>query len=83
MFWPDGCLDPITGQTLVDIAFGHKDKWVYPHIPNTYLSLNRAVPLFRVYEPINRSEELWVIFRNADDTNVHTCSLAVTVEGVE
>lgn len=83
MNWPSGCEDIATGEGLVDIAFGHKDKWVFPHIPNTFLCLSNTTPLFRISEPVGKGEELWVVFRNADLVNVHTVSVAVTIEGVE
>ena len=83
MHWPEGCEDVATGEGLVDIAFGHSDKWILPHAPNTFLSLSKATPLFRVSEPVIKGEELWVVLRNADNANIHAVAITVTVEGVE
>lgn len=83
MHWPEGCEDVATGEGLVDIAFGHSDKWILPHVPNTFLSLSKATPLFRVSEPVTKGEELWVVLRNADSANTHAVAITATVEGVE
>ncbi|GAJ22910.1 unnamed protein product, partial [marine sediment metagenome] len=32
--WPDGC------NALVDVAVGHKDTWIYPHLVDTFVALN-------------------------------------------
>jgi len=83
MSWPDGCEDPVTGTHLVGIAFGHGDHWMLPSDPDTYLKLNNTSPTFRnLSEPVSRNEELWVVLRNADDTNIHAVSIAATVQGV-
>ncbi|GAH68874.1 unnamed protein product, partial [marine sediment metagenome] len=58
--WPDGC------NALVDVAVGHKDTWIYPHLVDTFVALNDATPVLTVNEPIEKGEEIWMIIRNAD-----------------
>ena len=75
--WPDGC------DALVDIAVGHKDTWVYPHLYDTFIALNDATPVLTVDEPIIKSEEIWMIVRNTDGVNTHSVSCTFTLIGVE
>jgi len=74
--WPDGC------DALVDMAIGHKDTWIYPNLPDTYVALNDATPVLTIDEPIEKGEELWLIGRNGDGVNPHSISCAVTMIGV-
>ena len=73
--FPDGC------NSLVDVAFGHKDTWVMPVETDTYIALNDATPVLTIDEPIEKSEELWMIVRNADAGNAHAISITVTIIG--
>jgi len=74
--WPDGC------NALVDVAVGHKDTWIYPHLVDTYIALNDATPVLTVDEPITRGEEIWMIVRNADGREQHAITVTATVIGV-
>lgn len=73
--WPDGC------DALVDIAVGHGDTWVAPEQTDMYVALNDATPVLNVNEPIAKSEEIWMIVRNADGVNPHAVSVTVVIEG--
>jgi len=75
--WPDGC------NALVDVAVGHKDTWIYPHLVDNFVALNDATPVLTVDEPITKGEQIWMIVRNADGREQHAISCAVTVIGVE
>lgn len=75
--WPDGC------NALVDVAIGHKDTWIYPHLVDNYVALNDATPVLTVDEPITKGEEIWVIARNADGRVPHAITVTATVIGVE
>jgi len=73
--WPDGC------NALVDIAVGHKDIWVLPHLVDNFIALNDATPVFTVDEPISKGEAIWMIVKNADGREQHAISCAITVIG--
>ncbi|MBA7581421.1 hypothetical protein ES708_23324 [subsurface metagenome] len=75
--WPDGC------NALVDVAVGHKDTWIYPHLVDTFVALNDATPVLTVNEPIEKGEEIWMIIRNADGREQHAITVTATVIGVE
>lgn len=75
--FPDGC------NALVDMAVGHKDTWILPNRIDTFLALNDATPVLTVDEPIEKSEEIWMIGRNGDGLNQHAISCTVTIIGVE
>jgi len=75
--WPDGC------DALVDMAVGHKDTWVYPHLVDTFIALNDATPVLTVDEPVGKGEMLWMIVRNADGRETHAVSCTFTLIGVE
>lgn len=75
--WPDGC------DSLVDVAVGHGDTWIYPHLVDTFVALNDATPVLTVDEPITKGEGIWMIVRNADGREQHAVSCAVTIIGVE
>jgi len=75
--WPDGC------NALVDVAVGHGDTWIYPHLVDTYVALNDATPVLTVDEPIEKGEEIWMIVRNTDGGNVHAITVTATLIGVE
>jgi len=75
--WPDGC------NALVDMAVGHRDTWVLPHLIDTYIALNDATPVLTVDEPIEKGEEIFMIARNGDAGFQHAVSCAVTIIGVE
>ncbi|GAH71946.1 unnamed protein product, partial [marine sediment metagenome] len=66
--WPDGC------NALVDMAVGHKDTWIYPHLVDTFIALNDATPVLTVDEPVGKGEMLWMIARNADGRETHAIS---------
>ncbi|MBA7597930.1 hypothetical protein ES703_04938 [subsurface metagenome] len=74
--WPDGC------NALVDVAIGHKDTWIYPHLVDTFVALNDATPVLTVDEPIEKGEEIWMIVRNADGREQHAITVTATVIGV-
>jgi len=74
--WPDGT------NALVDLAVGHKDTWVYPHLVDTFVALNDATPVLTVDEPITKGEEIWMIVRNADGREKHAITVTATVIGV-
>lgn len=75
--FPNGC------NALVDMAVGHKDTWVLPHLIDTYIALNDATPVLTIDEPIEKGEEIWMIGRNGDAAWPHAISCAVTIIGVE
>lgn len=75
--WPDGC------NALVDVAVGHKDTWIYPHLVDTFVALNDATPVLTVDEPITKGEEIWMIVRNADGREQHAITVTATLIGVE
>lgn len=74
--WPDGC------DALVDIAIGHKDTWIYPHLVDNFVALNDATPVLTVDEPITKGEEIWMIVRNTDGGNEHAITVTATIIGV-
>jgi len=75
--WPDGC------NALVDVAVGHGDTWIYPHLVDTFVALNDATPVLTVDEPVEKGEEIWMIVRNTDGGNVHAITVTATIIGVE
>ncbi len=75
--WPDGC------NALVDVAVGHGDTWIYPHLVDTFVALNDATPVLTVDEPVEKGEEIWMIVRNTDGGNVHAITVTATLIGVE
>jgi len=75
--WPEGC------NALVDVAVGHKDTWIYPHLVDTFVALNDATPVLTVDEPITKGEQIWMIVRNADGRETHAITVTATVIGVE
>ena len=75
--WPDGA------DALVDVAVGHKDTWILPHLVDTFVALNDATPVLTVDEPITKGEEIWAIVRNADGREKHAITVTATVIGVE
>lgn len=75
--WPDGT------NALVDVAVGHKDTWIYPHLVDTFVALNDATPVLTVDEPIEKGEQIWMIVRNADGREKHAITVTATVIGVE
>ncbi len=75
--WPEGC------DALVDVAIGHKDTWIYPHLVDTFVALNDATPVLTVDEPITKGEQIWMIVRNADGRETHAITVTATVIGVE
>ena len=75
--WPDGC------DSLVDVAVGHKDTWIYPHLVDNFVALNDATPVLNVDEPITKGERIWMIVRNADGREKHAITVTATVIGVE
>lgn len=78
LHFPDGC------DALVNVAFGHEQKWTCPSEPETYIALNDATPVFTFKnEKIARDDALWVIIENTDGTNAHTISVVVSMEGIE
>jgi len=74
--WPAGC------NALVDLAVGHGDTWVAPNETNMYVALNDATPIIHTIEPIQKSEEIWMIVRNGDAINAHSISVTVVIMGV-
>jgi len=74
--FPDGA------DALVDVAVGHKDTWVYPHLVDTFVALNDATPVLTVDEPIEKGEEIWMIVKNADGVNEHAITVTLTIIGV-
>jgi len=75
--WPDGC------NALVDLAVGHGDTWIYPHLVDTYVALNDATPVLTVNEPVVKGEEIWMIVRNTDGGFAHAITVTATLIGVE
>jgi len=75
--WPDGC------NALVDVAVGHKDTWIYPHLVDNFVALNDATPVLTVDEPITKGEGIWMIVRNADGRETHAITVTATIIGVE
>ena len=76
--WPDGC------NALVDMAVGHGDQiWIYPNEVGTYAALNDATPVLLVSEAVSKSEQIWMIGRNADAVNPHAISCTFVIIGVE
>jgi len=75
--WPDGC------DALVDLAVGHKDTWIYPHLVDNFIALNDATPVLTVDEPVTKGEQIWMIVRNADGREAHAITVTATVIGVE
>ena len=75
--WPDGC------DALVDLAVGHKDTWIYPHLVDNFIALNDATPVLTVDEPVTKGEQIWMIVRNADGRETHAITVTATVLGVE
>jgi len=74
--WPDGC------NALVDVAVGHKDTWIYPHLVDTFVALNDATPVLTVDEPVTKGEEIWMIVRNTDGRETHAITVTATILGV-
>ncbi len=75
--WPEGC------DSLVGVAVGHKDTWIYPHLVDTFVALNDATPVLTVDEPITKGEQIWMIGRNGDGGFPHSISCTFTIIGVE
>ena len=75
--FPDGA------DALVDLAVGHKDTWIYPHLVDNFVALNDATPVLTVDEPITKGERIWMIVRNADGREKHAITVTATVIGVE
>jgi len=75
--WPDGA------NALVDMAIGHKDTWIYPHLVDTFVALNDATPVLTVDEPITKGQQIWMIVRNADGREQHAVSCTATIIGAE
>ncbi|MBA7552070.1 hypothetical protein ES705_44623 [subsurface metagenome] len=75
--FPDGC------NALCDLAVGHKDTWIYPHLVDTFVALNDATPVITVNEPIEKGEEIWMIVRNADGREKHAITVTAILIGVE
>jgi len=75
--WPEGC------DALLDMAVGHKDTWIYPHLYDTFIALNDATPVLTVDEGITKGEGVWMIVRNTDGVNPHAVSCTFTLIGVE
>ena len=75
--WPEGC------NGLLDVAVGHRNTWIYPHLVDTFVALNNATPVLTVDEPITKGEQIWMIVRNADGRETHAITVTATVIGVE
>lgn len=73
--WPEGC------DGNVDLAVGHRDTWVLPNATDTFVALNDATPVVTVDEPIEKSEEIWMVVRNGDIANQHSITTTVVIEG--
>ena len=73
--WPDGC------DGNVDLAVGHRDTWVLPNATDNFVALNDATPVVNVDEPIEKSEEIWMVVRNGDGGNEHSITVTVVIEG--
>ncbi len=73
--WPDGC------DANVDLAVGHGDTWVLPEQTDMYVALNDATPVVNLDEPVEKSEELWMIVGNGDGANPHAISVTFIIEG--
>jgi len=70
-------------NALVDVAVGHKDTWIYPHLTDNFVALNDATPVLTVDEPIEKGEQIWMIVRNADGRETHAITVTATIIGVE
>jgi len=75
--FPDGC------NQLVDLAVGHKDTWVLPHLVDNFIALNDATPVLTIDEPITKGEQIWMIVRNSDGREKHAITCSVTIIGAE
>ena len=75
--WPDGC------NFIVDLAVGHSDIWVLPHLTETYVALNDATPVINVDEPVKKNEAMWMRGRNRDAGFPHALVVTFVVEGEE
>lgn len=77
--FPDGCYDAVTGQFLVNMAFGHGSEQIFPN--EGFLALNNVAPIFPVSELVKANDVLWVIMENADGLNPHGVSISATIVG--
>ena len=76
--WPAGC------NSLVDLAVGHDGRiWFLPNEVDTFVALNDATPVVSCNEPIDSSEEIWIIVKNGDALNPHTITVTAVIEGIE
>jgi len=79
--FPDGCYDAVTGQFLVNMAFGHGSEQIFPN--EGFLALNNVAPIFPVSELVKANDVLWVIMENADGANPHGVSISATIVGAK
>jgi hypothetical protein len=77
MHFPDGC------NGLVHIAFGHNNTWLFPSLPETYISLDGATPTFPCDEKVGVGDYVWAIIVNGDGVNAHAVSVLPTLQGEE
>ena len=73
--WPGGC------SALVDLAVGHGDTWLLPNETDMFVALNNATPIVNIDEPVYKSEQLWMVVRNADALNAHAISVTFIIRG--
>lgn len=71
--WPDGC------NALVDIAVGHGNVQFCPR--EGYLALNDATVEYEFNELYEKGEDHWIIMQNRDDTESHTVTVGLSIEG--
>ena len=77
--FPDGCYDPITGNYLLDMAFGHANDQICPG--EGTLALNNIPMLFPISEKVQKNDTLWVVMENADALNPHGVSIIAIIVG--
>jgi hypothetical protein len=77
--FPAGCYDPVTGNYLVDMVFGHGDAQICPS--EGTLALNNAPVVFPISERVQKNDNLWVTMENADALNPHGVSIISIIVG--
>jgi len=77
--FPPGCYDPVTGNYLADMAFGHGEEQICPS--EGTLALSGATPVFPISQKVKENDTLWAILENADGLNPHGVSIIATIVG--
>lgn len=75
MHFPNGC------NGLVEMALHYRDIQVFPK--RDYIRLNNATPVWKVHQPVEKHQPIWVDMRNRDTLFTHHPSVTVSLLGVE